>query len=424
MTAATPGGVRRAQPVAVVRAMLADPRRRWVVAFAVLTLTAAPVALVRDRSTIYAGIATATPSLYTYTIAVVLAAVVVGRAAPRAFVRGLVPWLPFLAWLAAGTVTAWDPSARAWSGLLHLGLGVVAFAVGCAADRVDRSGWFLCWAFMIAAWVQVFAVATATVGLPLRRITGPQALDVLGRATGLTSHPGELAKLLFFCGLCALAVPQRGRRERWAVWLTLLAVVSGVSLTQSRTVLAATVAMVLGYVLLEFLATRWKRRHVLVVGATIVLGALSLPWLKARFAADPVGGARSHTIHVALDVIARHPWVGIGPNGYVAVVGRFDRLTETGVPVHNIVLLSAAELGIIGALLLWLPFALVIGRSVAVLWRTRGASAPARAVVSATPGLVLITMTGWGLLAGPYFLIFALLSGFFGARVTAGAGHD
>jgi O-antigen ligase len=125
---------------------------------------------------------------------------------------------------------------------------------------------------------------------------------------------------------------------------------------------------------------------------------------------------------VAERVIREHPWTGVGPNGYVAVAGRFDRLTATGVPVHNIFLLSAAELGIVSAVLLWVPFVAVTIRAVRQVWRTRGTGSEvgARVIVSALPGFVLIAVTGWGLLEGSGFLMLCLIFGYFGA----GSGAD
>ena len=198
------------------------------------------------------------------------------------------------------------------------------------------------------------------------------------------------------------------------------AALTGITLSQSRSVLAATIAMIVIFALLEITAAgRWRRTHLALLGSALAVAAISLPWLIKRFAADPGGGARSHVLRVAMDVIRDHPWVGVGPNDYVAAAGAFDRLTASGVPVHNIALLSAAELGVLGAVLLWLPFAVVAVRAGSQTWRDRGADQASRALVSALPGIVLIAMTGWGLLQGPYFLIFALLMGYFGARVGA-----
>ncbi|MGW4460897.1 O-antigen ligase family protein [Micromonospora sp. NPDC004704] len=402
---------------ALLALVLSDPRQNVTTALLVVTLGLVPVALLPAESPIYSGIANATPTVYTFTLTIALSCLLMALLAGRSLRTGLLPWAPFLLWLLTLTLTTWDWSPRTGSGLLHLCLGAVVFAIGVAAQRQDRGGSALPWVFAGVAWIQLGAILAAILGFPLREVTGAQALDVLGRATGLTSHPGELSKLLFFCGLCVLTLPQRTARERWAVWLTLGAVLIGVSLTQSRSVLVAIMAMILISVLLELAAGKWQRKHFVIIGITLALGLASLPWLIDRFMADPTGGARPQITQVALSTIRDHPWAGVGPNGYVAVVGATDRLTETGVPVHNIFLLSTAELGILGALLLWLPFAAVAVRAIRHVRRSRGSEQTARVLVSALPGIVLMGMTGWGLLQGPYFLTFALVMGYFGARI-------
>ncbi|MFC7548037.1 O-antigen ligase family protein [Plantactinospora sp. GCM10030261] len=408
-----------------------DPDQRVVAALALLvaTLGLMPVALVPADSAIYAGVATGTPTLYTYTVAIAVVLVVVAMRTPRRLGRSLFLWVPFLIWMAVFAVLSWDASPRTVSGLLHLSLAAVVFAIGAAAERADRRHSILLWAFAAVAWIQLLASIAAIAGFPLRRISGQQALDVLGRATGLTSHPGELAKLLFFCGLCALTLPQRAVRDRWVAWTTLGAVLVGVSLTQSRTVLAAVVSMVVILVLLEFVTGRWQKRYFIVLGLTALLALVSLPWLIERFTADPGGGSRQHLLGVAWTVIRDNPWTGVGPNSYVAVVGTIDPLTASGVPVHNAFLLSAAELGILGAVLLWLPFARTATVAVRAVFRTRTPELAPRVLVSALPGLVLIGMTGWGLMQGPYFLTLALVTGYFLARtrsggVASGDGRD
>lgn len=399
-------------------AAIPDRKRSAVAALLVVSLAVAPIALFPRNGPIYAGIATASPTIYTYTVAIVVACCVMAVTARRTLLRGLLAWAPFLIWLVILTPAAWGFTARVCAGLLHLGLGAAAFALGAVTGRQDRDGSAVPWMFAVAAWLQLVAVVAAELGFPLRTITGPQALDIQGRATGLTSHPGELAKLLFFCGLCSLLLPQRNPRERWAVWLTLGAVLAGMSLAQSRSVLVATIVMIFLFVLLDIAGGRWQKWHFGILGMTLVLGALSLPWLIRRFGADPDGGARQHVAEVAQELIRQHLWVGVGPNEYVAVAGMRDALTATGVPVHNIFLLSSAELGVAGAALLWLPFAAVAAMAVHRVWQSRGADPAARALASALPGLGLIGMTSWGLLQGPYFLIFSLVFGFFGVRMA------
>ncbi|MEV1144587.1 O-antigen ligase family protein [Micromonospora sp. NPDC049799] len=408
----------------VARGLRSDPDQRIVAALAlvVATLGLVPVALAPADVVIYAGVATGTPTLYSYTIAITVALVLVALHTPRRLVRALLLWVPFLGWVALFAVLSWDASLRTLSGILHFCLAATVFAIGAAAERADRRHSILLWAFAVVAWLQLFAITAAVLGFPLRRVSGQQALDVLGRATGLTSHPGELAKLLFFCGLCALTLPQRTVRERWVAWTTLGVVLLGVSLTQSRTVLAAVVSVILVFMLLELMTGRWQKRYFVVLGLTGVLGVASLPWLIERFLADPGGGSRQHLLTVAWDVIRAHPWTGVGPNSYVAVAGASDRLTASGVPVHNVLLLSAAEVGILGALLLWLPFVRTATTATRSVFRSRTSELAPRVLVSALPGLLLIGMTGWGLLQGPYFLMLALVSGYFGARTRSSAG--
>ncbi|MEU4380230.1 MULTISPECIES: O-antigen ligase family protein [Actinomycetes] len=415
----------------IAAGLRSDPDQRIVAALAILvaTLGLVPIALAPADVVIYAGVSTGTPTLYSYTIAIAVAFVLVMMHTRRRFVRALLLWVPFLGWLALFAAVHWDASLRIVSGLLHFCLAAIVFAVGATAERADRRHSVLLWAFAAVAWLQLFAITAAVLGFPLRRVSGQQALDVLGRATGLTSHPGELAKLLFFCGLCALTLPQRTVRERWVAWTTLGVVLIGVSLTQSRTVLAAVVSMILIFMLLELMTGRWQKKYFVVVGLTGVLGVASLPWLIERFMADPGGGSRQHLLMVAVDAIRAHPWAGVGPNSYVAVVGASDPLTASGVPVHNVLLLSAAEVGIIGALLLWLPFVRTATAAIRAVFRTRTSELAPRVLVSALPALVLVGMTGWGLMQGPYFLMLALVAGYFHARtrfsaVATGNGRD
>lgn len=398
--------------------LLHSPRRLALV-FLVATLGLAPITLVPRDGPIYVGMANAVPTIFDYSVAVVIAAVVMARAAPHLYKLALVAWLPFAVLTLVLTVFFWGFSFRHLSGVLQITLALLAFGVGVVAESMERDNPLIPQSFAVVAWGQLVAVLLAVIGLPLRTITGPQAIDIQGRATGLTAHPGELSKLLFFCALCTLALPQRTSRERWAVWLTLGAVFIGVFLTESRTILVSVIAMVFIFLMLELFGGRWQRKHFAVLGMTVVLGAASLPWLISRFAADPTGGARGHTYSIAGQVLADHFWGGVGPNSYVAVVGQIDPLTKTGVPVHDMFLLTAGELGVPGALLLWMPVLLVLGWAVYHTVRTRGRDRAARILVSAVPGVFLIGLTGWGLLQGPYFAIFLLVLGYFGARIGA-----
>jgi len=404
----------------LLRVLLLDPYQRTTTFFLAICIGVGPMALGNDNKHVYVGIAPDVPTLYTYTIVIAVIAVIYTRQAPKQDWRGLLLWTPLLAWLLVMSVLAWGFSAREMSGILHLTLGAVVFAIGVATARRDPDGYGLPWAFAAVAWIQLLAIALSAVGLPLRRITGPQAPDLVGRAVGLTSHPGELAKVLFFCAMFALALPRKTPSQLWAARLTLGAALTGVSLSQSRTGLVSVLVLIVGFAALEAVSSGLRRSHLMMLGTAALLGLASAPWLIARFSADPTGGARTHLIGVAARIIREHWWSGLGPNNYVAIGGFIDKLTASGVPVHNAALLSAAELGLFGAIALWLPFVAVSMRAFTAIKPSGGRDVAARVIIASLPGLLLTLLTGWGLLQAPTFLILALAFGYFGARI----GHS
>ncbi|WP_117210265.1 O-antigen ligase family protein [Allorhizocola rhizosphaerae] len=408
-------GLRRASPIG---GLLLDSRLRIPTALLCVCLAVGPMAFANSDARIYVGIAPHVPTFYTYTgalIALMLLYLIWGSAADW---RGLKPWLPFVAWLAIGSLLAWGFSLHMASGMAHLLLGALSFTAGAAAARRDPEGTVVPWTFAVAAWIQLLAIESASFGFPLRQITGPQAPDLVGREVGLTSHPGELAKLLFFCAMFVLVLPKRGLLQRWAVRLTLVAIFLGTSLSQSRTGLVAVVALVVTFVALELLSAKLRRAHLIMLGGVGVLCAASAPWMIARFSADPEGGSRGHVMGVAFRLIKEHPWFGLGPNNYVAVGGASDALTASGVPVHNAFLMSAAELGIVGGALVWLALVLVAWGAVKAVKSSKANNIHARVLVSALPGLFLTANTGWGLLQAPTFLILCLCFGYFNVRAA------
>jgi O-antigen ligase len=132
--------------------------------------------------------------------------------------------------------------------------------------------------------------------------------------------------------------------------------------------------------------------------------------IATRIQQDPNGGPRAGLAAAAIEQIDRQPW-GIGPNAYVSVVSKYDAVTANGYPVHNTFLLTAAELGVLGALLFWLP---VLGL-VAVAWMSRKrpgfAGSFAIAIVASAPGLYVVNATGWAILRGPLLPLWFLICG-------------
>src|SRR6476469_282221 len=91
---------------AYVIRLLHSPRRLALV-FLVVTLGLAPITLVPRNSPIYVGMANAVPTVFDYTLAILIAAVVMARAAPHLFKLALVGWLPFGVLIAVLTLFFW-----------------------------------------------------------------------------------------------------------------------------------------------------------------------------------------------------------------------------------------------------------------------------------------------------------------------------
>jgi O-antigen ligase len=125
-------------------------------------------------------------------------------------------------------------------------------------------------------------------------------------------------------------------------------------------------------------------------------------------AADPL---RPALMAAALAQIDHTPWLGVGPNSYVEVVGAYDAVTAQGFPAHNTFLLMVAEVGIPLAVLFFIPFILLVWRAIRSRKTPGSAGAFSWAIIGATPGLLAITMTGWGMLSGFSLCLWMLVSG-------------
>jgi len=111
---------------------------------------------------------------------------------------------------------------------------------------------------------------------------------------------------------------------------------------------------------------------------SVVLGLLTLLFLSSviLYYSSSIGSrilesepeaawARVPMMQVALSIIKANPVIGVGLNNYTVVMQAYDTTKERiafvfPLPVHNIYLLAAAEMGLIGLFsLLWLLFAIL-----------------------------------------------------------------
>jgi O-antigen ligase len=202
------------------------------------------------------------------------------------------------------------------------------------------------------------------------------------RSYGLTGHPNVLGAVLCTCLLLYLPQfrkwPDLPPSRQILFLIVILAGITGLFLSFSRTAWLAFAAGLLSWFLLSRLqpprhlldrSTTKRQPHkprALLVGLLLILPTL---WLFvtyydlafSRFVnleSDIEAKSISERVvsaETALHLITNHPWLGVGLGRFVAAAQAID--PDAG-RVHNVPLLVAAELGIIGLLLwLWLMLA-------------------------------------------------------------------
>ncbi|WP_172978328.1 O-antigen ligase family protein [Microbacterium sp. SYP-A9085] len=364
----------------------------------------------------HVGIAAATPSLTTYSLALVV--IIVGLFLRHGIPRSLWLWAPFSLWCCVALTTGWWPNTdEAWAGIFQLALAPLAWWVGCeaatGARNQPRIARVVVYAILAILIIQLAVASLQASGIAINPM--PPANEALlgNRSNGTLSHPNDLGKIVLL--LTAVSLPlfadRDGIRVSRRFFLLLILSFAILVLTGGRAVLIGSAATIILWFLLQPNTRAGMNRKFVVIGFSSV-GAL-LVWmaLAARFDEDPTGGARNQLSALALQQISMRPFIGTGPNSYVSIVGQFDPLTASGVPVHSSFLLAAAELGIPGAIAFALPFAVAVLRALRKTPGRTSVSAWSRSLIAVIPACVLIGATGWGLL-GSYVL--PLLSFMFG----------
>ena len=285
--------------------------------------------------------------------------------------------LAALALLGVGVVWSWGPgalpSSLAWSGLGMLAAAAVLAASGASAGaRPD--GESIAAAFF-AGWV---IAGLLNAGIALLQVFAPDLTDgdflarsgYPGRAVGNLRQPNHLSSLAVWAAIGVIALLQLGRLRAWPARLVFALLTGVVVLTASRTGLVS-VVLLAAWGLLDRSLARDTRR--LLAAAPLLYGlAWSAMWWWAQHSHRAFGGqdrlqetdissSRFGIWGNTLDLIARHPWTGVG-------FGEFNlawsmtpfpgRPTAFFDHAHNLPLHIAAELGLpmagaVMALLLW-----------------------------------------------------------------------
>jgi len=295
---------------------------------------------------------------------------------------------PILVRLLRGPLGTFAASALALAGLagassfwaLHPGLAMIqgahlmiwaAFAVVVAGARVPPHR-------MAAAFVLGLLVH-ATVGFAQVIIQNHVGLTVLGelrippddplkkvqvgaslflRAYGLSPHPNVLAgHLAVGLTLCWGLVAGQRHVSRWLVAVTWVALFASLLLTFSRSgLLAAVVGMIVAAmwlsragVLARPIAGLGRKLAVTAVVMIAVFAYAFHRYLAKRFMDALLGSdIRLVLMNVAMKLIADHPLAGVGAGNFSVATRAATSDQTTYDAVHNVPLLIAAELGLVG----------------------------------------------------------------------------
>jgi O-antigen ligase len=289
-------------------------------------------------------------------------------------------------WAALGVVGVLAVAAalqQRWVGVACLGAAAACVAFGARAADGARWATVLLWAFVAAAAISVLfgAVQVFQPAWTDNRWIAP--IYTAGRAAGNLRQPNQLAMLLML-GVVAgmvLSAP-RGDNKRTTTpgpWLLAAWLGAGIALTGSRTGLLGLAAIALWC-----LADRGLARAVRWHGAAALAGcllAMAAMWWAQQMGVGTFhlenqiqsGGdltsSRLGVLANALQMMADHPWTGVGWGNFNFVWTLTPFANRSGAffdHTHNLLLNLLVELGIPLALL-------VMGAMVWVLWASRRA---------------------------------------------------
>jgi O-antigen ligase len=375
-----------------------------------------PKSLTHNLNPRHVGIAQSAPAFQTYSVVLLgLAYLLLLRVLYRPRARSVpVSAFVFLGFLLIGLFTIWHSSDEQLAGALQLFLGFCGWFIGgqlgpLLLSQPRRIRWL---AGMILGLVSIEAVVTLLqrAGLRINPMKPALAAIMGDRTNGTTNHPDNLGKVLLLLLILSLGlINTTDRRTRKMLWIAMGMMFIPLGLSEGRANLLAAFSTIIFWALLS-----GQRRSLSIrLGVPLVAVIVVLPFagsIASRIEKDPNGGPRAGLASAAIEQIHRQPW-GVGPNAYVAVESAYNVVTAEGYPVHNTFLLTAAELGILGAVLFWLP---IVGL-IAVAWKARKqagfAGSFAIAILASAPGLYEVNASGWAILSGQLLPFWFLVCG-------------
>jgi O-antigen ligase len=236
-----------------------------------------------------------------------------------------------------------------------------------------------------------------------------------GRMVGLFNHPGSAGKYVFL--LLCFALPLTTRSEIPTRRLAHATIICGLIVTlytQSRAnTLAVGVTLVLWIVFSgRNISLLNKIGAFSLSGLILVMNSDQVSAIQARQEVDPLGGYREWFLKTAIDQIKKAPLSGTGPNYYIEKVGEYDTFAFAGFPVHNVFVFAIVELGLLLALLFFIPVLAVIFGAIGKITYQTSFNPQTATVYALIPGFLAISLTGWGLISSAFLPLWFLGFGF------------
>jgi hypothetical protein len=376
-----------------------------------------PRSLSHDPNPRHVGIALSVPAVATYTVTVFgLGYVLLLRVLYRPRARSIpISVFVFLGFLVVGFSDIWHGTDEQFSGALQLGLGFCAWFVGGQLGplilRQERHIRWIAGSILGIVGIEALVTALQRAGIRINPMNPALAALMGNRTNGTTNHPDNLGKVLFLLLILSLGLmATTDARARRMLWIAVVLMFIPLGLSEGRANILAALTTIIFWALLS-----GRRRSIGIrVGIPLVVILIFLPFagsIAKRVEEDPQGGGRTGLAAAAYEQIHRQPW-GVGPNSYVSVVSKYDYLTNTGYSVHNTFLLTAAELGVLGAILFWLPVAGLLVLAVINRKHSGFAGSFAIVVIASAPGLYVINATGWAMISSFLLPLWFLICGF------------
>ncbi|HYD52416.1 MAG TPA: O-antigen ligase family protein [Gemmatimonadaceae bacterium] len=207
-------------------------------------------------------------------------------------------------------------------------------------------------------------------------INDPTYGSHFGRARGPFAEPGGNGMTMYGCAVASAiaAFTWETRRSRIFAGIVMLLCLSGTIFTLTRSIWLATVVATV-FSLAVTSRTRRALVPILAAGLVALVAALTFvpgfaDQVSERQSSERPLWDRFNTNRAALSMVLEHPLTGIGWHSfeerapeYLEVSDAYP-LTGVGIPVHNVPLGHAAEMGVIGASAWLLGLALVIGAAI------------------------------------------------------------